>query len=204
MKCFHLKIRKVKGNAKVEEVKSGITRYDCKSEKHFVWHPTSEFNVLLSKTGSKFGDCLFDGHWEQFYFVSKSVLNVLSEYQPNLVYYKVNIDEPIPAQYKSLNHNEYFSLDYRKLNVVNYDLQKYPYKDAWICPECDSTREDANDFLKDIASNTVKPRPFNFADYKGDNLFRIQCFGLACTEILKNELEKRFKGSFGFNEVLFS
>jgi hypothetical protein len=183
-----LEIRKVRGNAKVEEIRTGITRYNCKSENCFAWHPTSDFNVLLSNTGSKFGDCLFDGHWKQFYFVSKSVLDVLLEYQANLAFYNVNIDEPIPSQYKTLNHDGYFSLDYHKLNVVNTDVQKYPYANAWICPDCNSARGNFDCFFVD--------RLFNLADYKGDNLFRIECFGLACTEVLKNELQKKFKGAF--------
>ena len=226
MKCFHLRIRKVRGNAKVRVVKSGKTKYDCINENFFAWHPTSDFHVLLSKTGSKFGDCIFDDHGKEFHFVSERVLKVLSEYQPDLVYYNVNIDEPIPAQYKDLSHEEYFVLDYRKLNVVNYNLQKHPYIDPWICPECHVTREgserifkydsnggetftysiDLNEILKYLINNTEeqeKPRPFNFADYKGDHLFRIECSGLACTETLKNELQKRFKGAFEFEEVLF-
>jgi hypothetical protein len=202
--CHHLEIEKVKGDAKVEEIKSGIFRYDCTSEDNFVWHPTSEFNVILSKTGKRFGNCLYDGHWEQFYFVSESVMNVLLKYQPNLVYYSVNINEPIPIQYKDLYHEKYFSLDYRKLNVVNYDLTKYPYKNAWTCPECNSTREDTDEFFDDIINNTVKPRPFNLGDYKGDNLFRIECFGLACSDILKNELQQKFKKSFKFSKILFN
>ncbi len=204
MNCYHVKIKKVRGKAKIEEINSGMSRFYCKKEDNSEWHPTSDFNVLLSDTGKIFGDCLYDGHWENFYFISEEVLNTFLKYQTNLIYYNVIIDKPIPKQYKGIDHLKYFSLDYRKLNVVNYDLSKYPYTSAWTCPECNSTRSDTQEFFNDIHNDSVKPRPFNIKDYNEDNLFRVECGGLGCSEKLKKELENNFKNSFEFDKILFN
>lgn len=201
MNYYNLCIKKSRGKAKAEEVVSGISRFDCLTEGTFLWHPTSNFEIILSKSGNSFGHSLYDGHWEQFFFISKSVINVLVKHSPDLEYFDVKIIEPIPSQFTQIPHPQFYSINYRSLNRIDYDLVNYPYEYK-ICPECGEIRDNDSSFFNDIINNTVAPRPFDFKVNDGAKLFRVGATGLGCNEELKDELENIANSSFTFSPLL--